>query len=765
LANAIDITVNATDNASSQLRGINKAFDGMQKKAEKASGIIMGAMAIGAGAIGALAIAGAKQNAMLETSESRWTTLLKSHDKAIEQMKWLQDFAKSSPFDYQGLDEASTSMMGMGIALGDVRKWLPVLGDVAGVLGGGTETVKGISIALGQMNAKGKVSAEEMMQLAERGVNAWGFLAEGMGMSVAEVQKLSSEGKILAEDALPHIIKGMQGAFGGGMQTYMKSTVGQAEQAQEAFQQLSGQLTKGVYNWFGANVLPLINDGLQALSNTFSGGLIDGFQNLWSNSTQAKIVLIALAGVITGVLIGAFFLIAPAVASAVIAFAPFLAIGMAVAGLAYIIMSYWQPIKTWFVNTFGEIATAFANFFTGIWTLIQPALQAIVAFIGEKLAQMKQFWAENGATIMQAVQNVWGFISGFISTTLNVILAIFNFVFPAIKFIVMSVWETIKGLIDGALQFIMGVVQVFAGLFTGNWSKLWEGIKNMFFGAIQFIWNYVQLFFGAKILGVIGKFAGKAFNYIKQFGSRAGGAIKTFVSNVWNSFKSMVSNVISTVSSWVSSMAGKIDDFVYRILGKITSFNTDLGLLFTRGWEAVKGIVKRGLQMAVDAIKGFFKTFLNAGKGLLEAFKDGIKKGLDKAVGAVKDGMKKIRDFLPFSPAKKGALSDLDKSGKSFFPTFADGMVRGVRPMLSTANKGMSQLNAVLSQPVSTMEELDSFSFGRVRQTLRVELEVSGGVDVNGDRADKSATRETYNNVNGSVDDVLKDLRQAIRKR
>ena len=764
MANAIDILINATDRASSTVDKVAKKFEGLSKQAEKASGIIKGAMTVGAGALTAVAVAGAKQNAMLETSESRWTTLLKSHDKAIEQMKWLQDFAKSSPFDYKGLDEASTSMMGMGIELEKVRNWLPVLGDVAGVLGGGTETINGVAIALGQMNAKGKVSAEEMMQLAERGVNAWGFLAEGMGLSVAEVQKLSSEGKILAEDALPLIIAGMEKTFGGGMQTYMKSTVGQAQQAQEAFQQLSGQLTKGVYQWFGANVLPLINDGLQALSDTFSGGLIDGFQKLWDSSTQAKIVLFALAGIITGVLIGAFVLVAPAVASAVVAFAPFLAIGMAVAGLALIIMQYWEPIKSWFINTFGGLFTAFQDFFMGIWTLIQPILAQVVTFIGEKLSQIKQFWTENGTMILQAVQNVWGFIKGFITVTLNVILAIFNFVFPAIQFVVLSIWEGIKGIINGALTFIMGIVQVFAGLFTGNWSAVWEGIKNILFGAIQFVWNIFTTFFAGKLIGIVGKFAGSVVKSIGSMVSKVVSAVVKFASNVASKFSGMVSKVIGIVKGWVSNIVSAIDNFVYKILGKITSFNTDLGLLFARGWEAIKGFIKSGINGAIGVIKGMFSTFKNAGKGLLDAFTDGIKKGISKAVNAVKDGVKKLRDFLPFSPAKKGALSDLDKSGKSFFPTFAEGMAQGVRPMLAMANRGMSQLNDVLAQPVDTMEQLDSFSFGRAKQTLRIELQVSGDVGVNGDRTSKSS-REVIDNVNGSVDDVLRDLRQAIRKR
>jgi tape measure domain-containing protein len=764
LANLIDIIVNAKDQASSKLRGVNKAFDSMSKKAEKASGVINGAMLAGAGAIGIVAIAGVKMNSTLEQSEARWTTLLKSSEKAEKQMAWMKSFAKETPFDYASIDQSATAMMGMGLGIKEVNKWLPALGDASAVLGGGSETVQGLAMALGQMNAKGKVSAEEMQQLAERGVNAWQMLADGMGMTQAEVRKLSEDGKLLAKDALPLIYEGMQKTFGGGTANLMKSTTGQAMLARENFNTLAGTLTQGAFDWFGANVLPMINTGLEKLTSVFSGGLIEGFEKMWNSSTKAKIILIALAGVITGVLLGAFFLIAPAVASAVIAFAPFLAVGMAVAGLAFIIMKYWEPIKSWFVNTFGGLFTAFSSFFTGIWALVQPIVMQVVGFLMSKFQEFGAFWNQHWGMIKQAFINIWNFISGFITTALNVILAIFKFVFPAIKFVVMSVWETIKTIISGALNIIMGVIQIFAGLFTGNWSALWEGIKNVLKGAVQVLWGIFQLFFAGKIIGVIGKFASKGLSFITGFASKAGGAISKFASKVWSSIKTMASNVVSTIKTGVSMWIKSVDDFVYKVLRKITNFNTDLGLLFTRGWEAIKGFIKAGVESAISIIKGFVSSFKNAGKGLLDAFTKGIKDGISKATNAVKSGMKKVRDFLPFSPAKKGPLSDLDKSGKSFFPTFADGMVRGVNPMLRMADRGMGQLNEVLGNPVKTMERLDSFSFGKPKQTLRVELQVSGDVGVNGERTDK---QETYvsERVNGSVDDVLDGLRQAIRKR
>lgn len=764
MANAIDIIVNATDRASDKIDKITKRFDGLRRNAEKAMPVIGAIGAVAGAGLGIVAVEGFKMNATLEQSSARWTTLLKSSEKAEKQMAWMKDYATQTPFDYEGIDATATALMGMGLSLKDVNKWLPALGDASAVLGGGTDTVKGLGLALGQMNAKGKVSAEEMQQLAERGVNAWQMLADGMGLTQAEVRKLSEDGKLLASDALPLIYEGMQKTFGGGTAELMASTTGQAMEARETFSWLAQTLTSGAYDWFGATVLPMINSGLQSLIGVFSGGLLDGFQKLWDSSTQAKIVLIALAGVIMGALIGAFVALAPAVATAIVAFAPFLAIGLAVAGLALIIMQYWDPIKAFFISTFGGLWEAFSGFFMGIWALVQPILAQVVAFISQKVSELATFWNTHWGSIRDAFVNIWTFISGFISTALNVILAIFNFVFPAIKFVVLSIWENIKGIIDGALTFIMGVVKVFSGLFTGNWSLLWQGIKDMLSGAVQFIWNYVQLFFGAKILGILGKFASKGFSHIKGFASKAGSAISGFVSKAVGFFKDMASKVISTVTGWVRSVGSSIDNFVSNIISKISGFNNTLGNLFRTGWNALKGIAKGALEGVKGVITGFFGIFKTAGSGLINAFKDGITKAFGKVKDAVSKGLSAVRNLLPFSPAKEGPLSDLDKSGESFFPTWYNGALKMVPKMARVMGGAMGEVNDEMQNQAGTMT-LDSFTGGRSRVTVVHRHEHSGAVQVNGDSSSETVSMVGDGIREDTEQTFLSDLRRYSRSR
>ena len=744
MANIIDIIVNAQDRASQIINQVGSEFDSLSGRAQKASGLItagLGAMGVG---LGAVAVAGIKYNAMLESSDARWQTLTGSVEGANKQMDFIADYAKSSPFDYQGIDETATSLMGMGMELKDVNKWIPTLGDMASVMGGGTETIKGVGVALGQMSAKGKVSAEEMGQLAERGVNGWQMIADAMGLSVGEVRKLSEDGKLLAKDALPMIQAGMAETFGGGTATYMKSAKGQFDQIQEGAMQLAGTLTAGAYEYFGTTVLPMVNNALGTLQGHFDGGLLAGFQSLWDGSTQAKVGLTALAVVITSLLIGALFLIAPAVASAVVAFAPFIAIGMAVVGLVALITANWGTIKPFFMNIFNTIKPLFEGFKQSALTAFQTLL-----------AGVQPIWAQF-KTLLVSLQPVFAVIGAVLMVFLTVAMAVFNGVVSAIA----PVITAFLALVD----FVVNVVMTIVNLLTGNWAgamaswnratqsavtffkSIWQAIVGFFTGfvgtfisilgsfGINVVAGFNKMWNSAKqavnngikaVLVFLATLASQGLSKVTSMGTSIVSAFTSFmaksastvskgISNVIKFFTNMrttatsiikavgsaivsgFTNAMSRASSAVSSGISKVISFFTKmgstVRSTVTSIANTLVSSFTSMMSRGASAVSSGVSRIISTIKGFASTFLSAGRGLLEAFTKGIKAGIDKAVSAVSSGMSKIRDFLPFSPSKKGALRDLDKSGESFFPTWTNGAMKGVPAMVKSVSTAMAQV-------------------------------------------------------------------------
>lgn len=156
-------------------------------------------------------------NAMMEQSTVAFTGLLGSGEAASKMLSDLQQFAAATPFEFPELVTASQRLIGVGIAAQNVIPWMTAIGDAVAGMGGGSEAVGRVTTAITQMSAKGKITAEEMMQLTEANIPGWQLLAKATGKTTAELMDMSSQGLLPATEYLPLLIKGMEETFGGQM--------------------------------------------------------------------------------------------------------------------------------------------------------------------------------------------------------------------------------------------------------------------------------------------------------------------------------------------------------------------------------------------------------------------------------------------------------------------------------------------------------------------------------------------------------------------
>src|SRR5690606_28884368 len=106
-------------------------------------------------------------------------------------------------------------LQGVGVAAGDVVSLMRDIGNITAATGEiSADRVEGITIAITQMIGKTKVSAEEMEQLAERGVPAWQILSEAVGKSQSDVRKLAEAGAITSDMMVAALQKISQQKFG-----------------------------------------------------------------------------------------------------------------------------------------------------------------------------------------------------------------------------------------------------------------------------------------------------------------------------------------------------------------------------------------------------------------------------------------------------------------------------------------------------------------------------------------------------------------------
>lgn len=129
-----------------------------------------------------------------EILEKRLEALTGSAEAGEEAFAWIRDFTKNTPFQLEQVTDAFVRAKAFG--LDPMNGTLQAVADQAAKTGGGMEALNGIVTALGQSYSKGKIQAEEMLQLVERGVPAWDLLAKATGNSVAELQKMTTAGQL-----------------------------------------------------------------------------------------------------------------------------------------------------------------------------------------------------------------------------------------------------------------------------------------------------------------------------------------------------------------------------------------------------------------------------------------------------------------------------------------------------------------------------------------------------------------------------------------
>lgn len=192
----------------------------------------------------AVVSAGIDFNAMLQTAQIGFSTMLGSAEKAEVFLERLAAFAAKTPFEYPELLDAAKRMLAYGFAAEEVLPVLNAVGDAAAALGAGGAGIDRITLALGQIRAKGKLAGEEMRQLTEAGVPAWHILAEAMGTTVAAAQDMVSKGLIPGQKAVEIITAGMTQRFGGMMASMENTWQGVTSSIKDIWRMTVGTLTQ-----------------------------------------------------------------------------------------------------------------------------------------------------------------------------------------------------------------------------------------------------------------------------------------------------------------------------------------------------------------------------------------------------------------------------------------------------------------------------------------------------------------------------------------
>lgn len=206
-------------------------------------------------------------------------------------------------------------------------------------------------------------------------------------------------------------------------------------------------------------------------------------------------------------------------------------------------------------------------------------------------------------------------------------------------------WDAIVGFITGAWDAIIGGIAGFGASILSGLQGAWDAVSEAASAAWDGIMNGVASFGANVLLGM---------QVVWDAVSGAAGA-------AWDGVNGLVSG------AWDA------------IVGGLSGFGASLLAGITAAWNAV-----------LEFFGGL--NLFESGAKLLGTFIDGIKSMASSVVDSVSGVLAKVREYLPFSDAHVGPLSQLTLSGSRMMSTLAEGVSSGQGGLVSTVSGALSSV-------------------------------------------------------------------------
>ena len=567
--------------------------------------------------LGAIKSAAIDLNSSLEQSKIAFTTMLGSAENADKFLKELQQFAAKTPFEFPDLVDASKRMFAFGFESKQVVPLLTAVGNAVAAVGGGRDVINGVTLALGQMRAKGKVSAEEMGQLAERGIPAWEMLAAKLGVDIPKAMEMTSKGLVKAETFIEAFQEGVEKKFGGMMEKQAVTFQGAMSTIKDslsmatatAFQPFFQILSQGAiafaeflqgegFSSWAQTVAAAISEVARLAQNAFvtikqvlagdweSDSSIDPIVDTIGNIALVLKQAYDTASQIIPQIIQTFQTLFALFQGDSIPLDDLKSLGDMLTevfgpGIASMILDFvrlageaWRELSSSTMQVVGAVIAWFQE----NWPLIQTVVAASV----QRIAQV---WEENAGTIVQIVQSTW---TG-VKTTIEQIL------------------DTIGSLVRAWYQLmnndLSGAMETLAGLFERSWAR-YPVIVSSYWDAIT---NAIDLGSGYSLTATSEWLA-----ETEQTISAGMSSLVDTVSSSWESVKSAVSDALTAIQESIRAVWELIPEDIRRDLDLVLSTLVERGAAWAQATAESGEAMLRSISEKLSAIVQAVQTWATA---------------------------------------------------------------------------------------------------------------------------------------------------------
>lgn len=421
-----------SSSAEKSVSNLSKKTDNLSSKFTKVGKI----MTVGVTApLTALATAGVKYNATMETYLANLTTLLGGNQQEAQKLlNTLKEMAATTPYETTDLVKATQKMMAFGISANDSLNYLQMLGDISM---GDANKMDSLTLAFSQIGASGRASMEDINQMIDQGFNPLTIIAQKTGESMADLRDRVSDGGVSFQEIADAMKKATSegGIYFDSMDKASQTTAGKISTLKDDFNSALGSMTE--------SLLPFVTSAVEKFSK-----LAQWFSNLDDNG---KKIVLTLAG------------IAMAIGPVSLAISTLIKVGAGISTIINLIKSLGLATKAmtaaqWLLN-----AAMNANPIA----LIVTAIVGLIAII--VLLWTKCEWFREG--VMTIITTIWNAIQSAMDFIISIFTTVFNFI-----------WGIISGVINSIISAFQKVANVVKSVFTSvknAISSLFSGVANI----------------------------------------------------------------------------------------------------------------------------------------------------------------------------------------------------------------------------------------------------------------------------------------------
>lgn len=625
----------------------------------------------------------------------------------------VRKMASAGEIGFAGFEEAMIKASGTvaeemgGTLRGSISNMNASLGRIGanfleGVFPKLAPAIQGITSWLGNIEAAAKGAGEWLGDMWERAADAAGSFQRGlsgetlvkdMGSAFHEVGGMVAtyivEPFHVARDAVDSFVRGFEGItlvkdMGSPIHDFARGLGDTFREAGGGFAGFIAVIQTGISeaaNW-------LASGGASELVSGFVEGraaLLDAAVDVFMSIAEAlpavlPEVVMSITDILIPAILGAFETLLPQLSTIITTLLP--AIVEALAGLAAGLGAALASALPEIVGTLAELLPMIIETVVGMLpTLIDAAITLFLGLVdGLVIALPALITAVVNAIpviITALLSALPSLIDGAIRLFLGLISGLTTALPQIVTAVVKAIPQIVQGLVGALPVLVEGAIQLFLGLIEG----LALAIPDILVAIVELVPVMAQAIIDNQIA-----FAEAGAEVLYALISGIGQIVPALISAIGSITMDVVAKlgeplgqILARGKEWINNLGSGISDawnsvaeWFGGIGERVSGYLSSAGTWLTgRGREALDGLlggIEQGWTATVSWLSGLKDRILNAipnagewlkgsGRKLISGFTDGLRGGFDRAVEAVKNGMNRIRDFFPFSPAREGPFS------------------------------------------------------------------------------------------------------------